>query len=656
MSADTKALSWTRSGVLAGAALGAAAVLGLADVAVALGRQPGLETAARDAAVALGLGLCVLAAVPVALLLAGAGQLVRRRPPTRRTWCLLALAGVVAMAVVVVLRVDVGEVDWHGIDPWLPGGLALAGAVFLGLVFALARLRRTAAALVVALTAAAGISAVAWFTAAVPRARGEALAAIDESSEVTRRLAHLVARRLDADGDGHPRWLCGPSCDCDDADPAVHPLADDIADNAVDEDCDGVDRSGAELAALTAELAPPPPSPRAPTPDQPARTRPPNILLIVVDTLRADHLGTYGYGRETSKRIDEWARTGVVFEQARATGPSTRFSIPPLMTGKYFTEIDRDKYEWPTISKAETLLLERLDPLGYTSGAFHSIRYLRPFYRLNQGFDHYSDKSLDDRGPPLNMTSSDYITDEALAWVDKVKLGEHQPFFLWAYYGDPHSAYQRHPGFPVFSQLYRDLYDHEIVFTDHHIGRLLDGLAERKLTDDLIIVFTSDHGEALDREQDHGTLNHSRNLYDELVRVPLIVSGPGIKPGRVRTPVSLIDFVPTMLELAGAPHDPELRGMSLGPWLRGEDPAHPPVFFEKHRALDDPQKGMVAWPYKVILTVPTGHVKIYDLEQDPRETTDIFATLADAERTRLVNLIKHWTTHVLRPIHLEYRH
>jgi hypothetical protein len=178
----------------------------------------------------------------------------------------LAISGAALATLVVLTRIDLGEVDWHGVDPWLPGSLALAAAVYLALVLALTRVRRAAAALVVALATAAGVAAIAWFTAAAPQARGEALAAIDESSEITRRLAHTVARRLDADGDGHPRWLCGPSCDCDDADAAVHPLADDVADNAVDEDCDGEDRSGAELAALTAELPPPhhapPPSPR----------------------------------------------------------------------------------------------------------------------------------------------------------------------------------------------------------------------------------------------------------------------------------------------------------------------------------------------------------------------------------------------------------
>lgn len=651
LTADTP--RWTRSGVQAGAVLAAAAALALADVAVALSRQPPLDGDVPRTAAALALALCVLAAVPLALVLAAAARLVRRRRPTRRQLATLVGAGAALLTLVALLRFDLGEVDWHGVDPWLPGSLALAAAVYLAALAALARARRAAVFAVVTLVLV-GVAAIAAFAGATPQARGEALAALDESSVVTRRLANLLAQRLDADGDGHPRLLCGPSCDCDDADAGVHPLADDIADNAVDEDCDGADRSGAEIAALEAELAPPPP--RASSVPPPARARPPNVLLIVVDTLRADHLGAYGYARDTSPRLDAWARTAVVFEQARSTGPSTRFSVPPLMIGKYFTEIDRDKYEWPRIGEGETLLAERLDPLGYTSGAFHSIRYLRPFYRLDQGFDHYSDKSLDDRGPPLRMTSSDYITDEALAWVDKAQLKDHQPFLLWAYYGDPHSQYMRHDGFKLFSQNYRDLYDHEILFTDHHIGRLFDGLAERGLTDDLIIVFTSDHGEALDPEVDHGTLNHSRTLYDELIHVPLIISGPGVTPRRVSTPVSLVDVVPTMLELVGLPHDPALRGVSLAPWLRGEDPVHPPVFFEKHRALDDPQKGMIAWPYKVILTVPTGHTAIYDLAADPAETRNVAYSLPEAERARLVNLIKHWTAHVLAPIHPEYRH
>src|SRR5207249_1133706 len=116
--------------------------------------------------------------------------------------------------------------------------------------------------------------------------------------------------------------------------------------------------------------------------------------------------------------------------------------------------------------------------------------------------------------------------------------------------------------------------------------------------DDTVVILSSDHGEALDRKEDHGTRHHSKSLYDELIRVPLIVAGPGFRPRRVATPVSLIDVVPTVLDLLGRPRGPELRGESLLPYLRGESPPHRPIFAEKHRAEDDIQKAMVLWPYK----------------------------------------------------------
>jgi arylsulfatase A-like enzyme len=383
----------------------------------------------------------------------------------------------------------------------------------------------------------------------------------------------------------------------------------------------------------------------------------PNILLVTIDTVRADHMSLYGYERETTPRLRAWADQGaVVFEQARVTGPSTRFSVAPFLLSKHFTEIARGRHEWPEIAEEETFLAERLKALGYSTAAFHSIRYFRPMYKLDQGFDHYSVKALDERGPPLNMISSDFITDEALAYVDKAKVAAHQPFFLWAYYGDPHSAYMRHKGFSDFGPKYTDLYDGEIAFTDHHVGRLFDGLAKRGLMKDTIVVVVSDHGEGLDPAEDHGTRYHSKNLYDELLRVPFLLAAPGVPPQRVETSVSLLDLVPTLMDLLGQPLDPELRGVSLVPTLRGERPPHPPVFAEKHRKQDEPQKAMILWPYKVIMVLPYMNVEIYDLAKDPREREDLADTLPEAERDRLVGLLKHWQTHILKPHRPNYRH
>ncbi|MDP6945474.1 MAG: sulfatase-like hydrolase/transferase, partial [Myxococcota bacterium] len=158
---------------------------------------------------------------------------------------------------------------------------------------------------------------------------------------------------------------------------------------------------------------------------------------------------------------------------------------------------------------------------------------------------------------------------------------------------------------------------------------------------------TSDHGEGLDESDDHGHRYHGPTLYDEVVRVPLLVCGPGVVPRRVSTVVSLIDLAPTFAALAGLDQDPSFRGISLGPWLEGRDPAHPPVFFEKHKDTALPQKGMVLWPYKVIVTMAYNRVKIYDLAHDPRERVNLSKTLDRDKRAHLVGLLNHWAHEVL---------
>ena len=299
----------------------------------------------------------------------------------------------------------------------------------------------------VAMLAACG-GGLGYFLSA-GEAQNPALARLAAKSSATRYVMRVVTRLSDADGDGFPTRLCGAGCDCDDGNPAVFPGATDIAGNGIDEDCDGADSTVAQeevYADLFRKGTPKPPKPAghvtdkrsllpkgpkdtkaAPTPPKKgpkplltlSRPGHPNVLLITIDTLRADHLGIYGFHRPTSPRIDAWAKTAVVFDQARSTGPSTRFSVPPMLIGKYFTEISRSRYEWPRIGDEETLLAERFKAAGFTTAAFHSIRYFRPKYNLNQGFDHYSIECLRKRGPPLKMISSDFITDEVLAYADK---------------------------------------------------------------------------------------------------------------------------------------------------------------------------------------------------------------------------------------------
>ncbi len=638
-----------RAGLAAAVAVLAAAVL---DASMALWAT-GLDALAPTEALGA-LALALLLAAPLAALAGlalGALEPALTHVARRLRWRgLLLLGASLGVAAAAVLALREREVDWDTIDLRL-GLLPLVAAV-AGLVawrFAMRRARH----LVVATLVLAGL--VAGLALARDHGAGPGVERLRTDTWLAAPVLARTAGLLDGDGDGHPAWLCGDACDCDDDDADRHPGRTELADDGIDQDCDGDDLSGREQDDF-AELfaARPPVATVEPAPTTAAER--PDILVLTVDTLRADHLGVYGYARATSPRIDAWAREAVVFEQARSTGPSTRFSIPPLMIGKYFTELARSRGEWPTISDKETTLAERLHGLGYVSAAFHSIRYLWPQYGLDQGFDHYSVDCITQRWPPLRMSCSDFITDEALAWLDVHGTDQGVPLLLWAYYGDPHAQYVRHEGYPSFGPEYVDAYDDEIAFVDHHIGRLLDGLAQRRRRP-TVIVLVSDHGEGLDAAQDHGSRYHSANLFDELVRVPLIVSGPGFPAHRVQTPVSLVDLVPTVLDLLAQPGDPALRGVSLMPWLRDEaGNNHPPVLFEKHRALDEPQHGMVAWPYKVIQPAPGGRARIFDLSADPGERRDLAGTMDTAERRRLVGALRHWHEQVRRPFDDTLRH
>ena len=326
--------------------------------------------------------------------------------------------------------------------------------------------------------------------------------------------------------------------------------------------------------------------------------------------------------------------------------------MPPMITGRYFTELRRGSGEWPKLLDEEVTIAERLEGAGYHTAAFHSIAYLRSIYGFAQGFDHYDDSCTAVRAPARFRPTSDYVTDQTLDYVDAQRLGEsEEPFFLWVYFGDPHSPYIFHKDFPRFGGWMKDVYDNEIAFTDHHIGRLFDGLEERGVLEDTLVLLTSDHGEGLDEEEDHGHRYHGAHLHDEVVRVPLLAWGAGVEPGRSATPVSLIDLAPTLNEVAGLEPDPDyFRGVSLVPWMLGQhDHPHPPVFFEKHKDTARPQKGMVLWPYKVVIKMPWYRLKIYDLEKDPRERHNLAKSMPEADRERLSGLLQHWTNNVLQP-------
>jgi arylsulfatase A-like enzyme len=331
-----------------------------------------------------------------------------------------------------------------------------------------------------------------------------------------------------------------------------------------------------------------------------------NVLLVTVDTLRADHLSSYGFALETSPRIDALAAGAALFERAVAASSSTAPSHASILTSLYTRQHSIGYRNGDTRLAGEPTLPEVLRREGYATGAFVSNVVLRRRAGLDRGFETYDDELPDAEShrPLAFERRARETTLRALKWLEEA----HEPFFLWVHYQDPHGpydapdgyaerfelprdphekplpvlesslasggipAYQVLPGLTLPSQ-YRARYAGEIRYADHWIGRLLDAPRVR----DAIVVLTADHGESLGeggRYFMHGTTTLPAEAH-----VPLLLRAPGIAPRRLSTTVSHVDILPTVLELVGVAAPDGVRGVALGPILRGEKPPPDRVVF-----------------------------------------------------------------------------
>ncbi|MCL5670167.1 MAG: sulfatase [Acidobacteria bacterium] len=369
----------------------------------------------------------------------------------------------------------------------------------------------------------------------------------------------------------------------------------------------------------------------------------PNVIFIMADTLRADHLGCYHYDLPTTPNLDQLARDGLRFASAQAQSSWTLWSVNSLMTSRYPATLFPAQPELPQSPLLGTFrtqlwyptLAEVLRENGYATYAIVSNPYLRRNAVNTQGYDAYDDSPLAilDTAP-----TSPAVTRAALARLASLKK---RKFFLYLLYMDPHAPYLPHPGF-AFGNSAREvggvpagtdparwakrrqdlrLYDAEIGFTDHHIGRLLDALKREGLYDDALIVFFSDHGEEF---LDHGRFGHMRTVYEEVIRVPLIVKLPRQHRGIVvRGTFPLIDLYPSLLAYLG------IDASTLGP--AGEVADLPnlvrckeqPLFSETVQGVRSVRVG----ERKYILDHPAGNpravgmeqAEFYDLAADPGE-------------------------------------
>jgi arylsulfatase A-like enzyme len=408
-----------------------------------------------------------------------------------------------------------------------------------------------------------------------------------------------------------------------------------------------------------------------------------NVILITIDSLRADHLGCFGYSRNTSPNLDNLAKEGILFLQAISNGPGTRQSFQSILTSTY--PLMYGGYEY--LSDKRTTIAEVLKENRYSTAAFHSNPFLSRFYGYDRGFDMFDDNigvkglGLNDakqkiidklrtykklfviiksmyyffKGGELPHATADMINRKAITWMKT----NPDKFFVWLHYMDVHNPFvppynhlrqfhahhiSRRGMFKLNNKMFNkpnkiskdelktliDLYDGEIRYLDDAIGSFLNELKETGILDSTIIIVTSDHGEEF---KEHGGLGHGPKLYDVSLHVPLIVYIPEFmdKNAAIKNLVSLLDIPPTILDLIGIQQNENFQGTTLVPIIMGQQKSSGVISEVSHGENSlkiDPTKRKISYRtenWKYIHDEENNRRELYDLQSDPNETKNLIA-------------------------------
>jgi len=523
-----------------------------------------------------------------------------------KRWLVWGAVSVLAVTAAVLLPVVRPEFETIDLRPayfvvvWLVA-LSGAGLVTWGrraLWWAIAAACMALAAAVVATVALPGS----------PAAR----ASVARDTVLTRLALPVVGRAVDRDQDGTPGFVMGG--DCDDADPRVAPTAFDVPKNGRDENCTGADLNPREDPFVGRRPV------SAPTSVAAVAGRPKHVVLLTIDALRADT------ARSMMPNLAAFASGGAEFTQAYAHGAATYWSVPALVASTLPSRLEMGPDQTPV--ERETLLAEVLKDAGFHTALYANVTVF--FVRgLKQGCTvaNYETSDFTKHG---ERPGAEHLTDGVLAFVDQWRQKPAKDrFFVWAHYYDPHDPYGEIPGEPAQDGSDRAKYEASVRYVDHHLGRLFDGLRARGVLDDALVVVTADHG---DEFGDHGHRFHGSTLYEEMVRVPLIMRGPSVRPATIDIPVGHLDVAPTVLDLVGVAAPERWLGRTLAETLRtGATPMPSPVFFE---ILPDTNYGVHKVGARVgmgkaIYRVDGGVGELFDLAADPAERENLWGQAPD---------------------------
>ncbi|MEN8160628.1 MAG: sulfatase [Myxococcota bacterium] len=398
------------------------------------------------------------------------------------------------------------------------------------------------------------------------------------------------------------------------------------------------------------------------------------MLLIVLDTFRADRMGAYGNERGLTPFLDELAARGVLFERAYSTSAWTPPSVASLLTSRYPTQ-HRVQTMGSVLGAAELTLAETLQAADYRAAGFSSNIYVREAAGFGQGFDPLRLYVALERAAKRR---ADFLRAQALSWLDStLATDDARPIFLYLHFMDAHSPYEPPEAFrqrfaprltatdqSELNRLLDDvdnperwallgerredvgaLYDAEVASLDGELAQLFRDLEARRFLEHAVIVIVADHGEELG---EHGRFLHGSQLFEESVRVPLLIAAPGVEGGRrVEAPVSLVDVAPTILALLDQPVPEPFEGRSLLPLVEDPRPDGRDVHLDSgregwSRSSATHTLGLVRGSRKLLVD-PSGGARLYDLGADPGEEAPREPTAAETDlRASLERARRHW--------------
>jgi arylsulfatase A-like enzyme/Tfp pilus assembly protein PilF len=350
-----------------------------------------------------------------------------------------------------------------------------------------------------------------------------------------------------------------------------------------------------------------------------------NLVIVTLDTTRADRMGAYGANDVETPTFDALAREGVLFEQAASVAPLTLPAHSSLFTGKFPPEHGVRDNGGFFLGPEQLTLAEVLKARGYRTGAFVGAYVLDSKWGLNQGFDTYFDDFdlSKTRGVSLGAIQrpGNEVVDKALPWIQEAGS---KPFFAWVHLYDAHSPYR--PPEPFASRYEDHPYNGEIAFADSQVARIVSQLRSSGLYDRTVVVVMGDHGESLG---DHGEASHGFFIYESVARVPLVIRAPFGQTAkrRVSDPVRSVDVMPTVLDLLGVASTTKISGVSLTPLMTGAKrelglDTYSEAMYPLHHYGWSDLRALRSGRYKVI---DAPRPELYDLDRDPAEATNLFS-------------------------------